>query len=396
MFLNLTIRSYFLTKRLLLNINKFENVCLDFKFQTTTLTQLEISYLKKDSMGIWLNLIQFLSFFAVLPCYIYFYKYYSIINESNFDLYIKNKFIFKIYFMIWINPRHYNDYQKKLITNCDSIAQADYLILTVDLYFRGLGYNRYNWNSSFKNLVFSKKIIALSEEDVKINYDSFNPKYSKHILAYVGANDVSSLKSFYNTTKVFTHLVYGMYIESHKTSYDEFVKRDFYIQSAISNINYMVNSNRAQYLAKCMSFFGKNKVANYGRLYHNQDFPNNNWLNNLPPTAYFGFAMENSIADYRITEKLFFSYRNDVIPIYRGSIKNKEYLEEYGVNTKAFIDASNMSPDELVNYLNDLISEEGKKKMYDIYIQPLIPNKTFFDEKLKKSYGKIFDQIIKM
>ena len=144
-----------------------------------------------------------------------------------------------------------------------------------------------------------------------------------------------------------------------------------------------------------MDFFGSKKIANYGRLFHNQNYPSNGQFNQLPSNAFFGFAMENSIADYWITEKLFFMYRNDVVPIYRGSVKNREILKSYGVNTKAFIDASNMTINELTQYLNELINEKGKKKLYEIYKQPLIPDRAFFNQKIRDNYKRIIDELEK-
>lgn len=103
--------------------------------------------------------------------------------------------------------------------------------------------------------------------------------------------------------------------------------------------------------------------------------------------------MENSINDYWITEKLFLTYKNDVIPIYRGSVKNREILKSYGVNLNAFVDASNMSVPELVKYLNKLIKERGKKKLYEIYSQPLIPDKRFFDQQIRNNMQNILDYL---
>lgn len=317
------------------------------------------------------------------------FKMEQIYIQTNKDIILlfnfsKNR---KIFFMYLPRFKPLFDYQKKLIQNCESISQADYVIMDINSYFRNNGYIEYKWNSSFLNLVLSKKIIAMSEEDVNINFGSFNFKFWQNITAFIGGNDERSQKSFFRSSKVFTHLIFGQYVENHNSSYYQFIKRPFYIQTAISNSKFMVNSKRTEYLRKCMDFFGNDKIANYGLLFRNQNYVNNSWLSRLPPSSYFGFSIENSIADYRIAEKLFMTYRNDVIPIYRGSVKNINFMKKYGINTKSFIDASNMNVTLLINHLNDLIND--KKKMFEIYRQPLIPNKTFFDQKIKEFYNKL-------
>lgn len=105
--------------------------------------------------------------------------------------------------------------------------------------------------------------------------------------------------------------------------------------------------------------------------------------------------MENSIADFWITEKVFTIFRNDAIPIYRGSMKNRQVLIDHGVNVKAFIDASNMTSDELISCLDSLNNEKGKMKLDDMYLQPLIPDKVFFDEHLRNNFQQILDNLEK-
>ena len=297
----------------------------------------------------------------------------------------------KIYFMFLPYFDPILGYQRSMLQNCDTINESKYLIMGVNSYFRGKGYLSLNWNTSFRDLIFSKKIILMSEEDVRINHGSFNFNFAKHIHYVIGPNSKNDLEKFFHISNVFTHSIFLQYFENHRTSYSEFIKRKYYIQTAISNMRYCVNSNRIKYLKACMNFFGKNKVANYGSIFKNQYIKNDTYHKQLPPNAYFGFAMENSIADYWITEKLFLTYRNDVIPIYRGSVKNKEILKSYGINVNAFIDASNMSVHELVKYLNKLIKERGKKKMYEIYSQPLIPDKGFFDQQIRNNLQNILD-----
>lgn len=301
----------------------------------------------------------------------------------------------KIYFMYlpYYNPLF--DYQRDLLQNCDSIEEADYLVMGSNSYFKGQGYLTLNWTQSYTDLIFSKKIIMMCEEDITINVESFNFSYIDKITAIIGCNEEEDLKKFFKKTNVFSHLIFEIYFENHNSSYEKFINRPFYIQSAISNINYFVNSDRVNYLKVCMDFFGSEKVANYGRLFHNKNYSSNGQFNQLPSDAYFGFSMENSIADYWITEKLFFMYRNDVVPIYRGSKKNKKILKSYGVNTKAFIDASDMSAKKLARYLNKLIKEKGKKRLYEIYKEPLIPDKKFFDQKIQNNFKKLLDRLEK-
>lgn len=316
---------------------------------------------------------------TIIPSSIYFYCI-----DSNYKL-LKPK----IYFMYLPYFKPLFDYQKQLLQNCDSIEEADYLVMGGNSYFRGKGYFSLKWNETFTKLVFSKKIIMIAEEDITINKRSFNFTFIDKITAVIGCNEVSDLKNFFKIPNVFSHLIFGMYTENHQTSYSNYVNRRFYIQSAISNIYYCVNSNRRRYLRACMDSFGSKKVANYGALYHNQNYPSNSMFKKLPSNSYFGFAMENSIADFWITEKLFFTYRNDAVPIYRGGQKNSEILKSFGINTKAFIDASNMSVDELVKCLKKLI--KGKKKLYEIYKQPLIPDRKLFDQKIIDNFRKILD-----
>lgn len=299
----------------------------------------------------------------------------------------------KIYFMYLPYFDPLLGYQRSLLQNCDRINESKYLIMGINSYFRDNGYLSLKWDITYRDLIFSKKIIMMSEEDIKINFKSFNFAFSNHIQTVIGPNSKKDLEVFFNTPYVFTHLIFFQYIENHKTSYSEFIKRKFYIQTAISNIYYCVNSNRVEYLKACMKFFGKKKIANFGSLFKNQFIKKDKLIDPLPPKAYFGFAMENSINDYWITEKLFLTYKNDVIPIYRGSVKNREILKSYGVNLNAFVDASNMSVPELVKYLNKLIKERGKKKLYEIYSQPLIPDKRFFDQQIRKNMQNILDYL---
>lgn len=343
----------------------------------------------------------FICLVVILPFFFIFAEYQDIFYDLKFiptDPYYETSLQLiksKIYFMYLPYYKPLFDYQKSLIQNCDSIEEADYLVMGINSYFKDQGYKKLNWSRSFTDLVFSKKIIMLSEEDVTINKPAFNFSYHDKITAVIGPNEEKDLQEYFNTTNVFSHLIFELYFNNHKAPYKKFIKRNFFIQTAISNINYFVNSGRNEYLKACMNFFGSEKIANYGRLFHNRNYSSNGQFNRLPSDAFFGFSMENSIADYWITEKVFFMYRNDVIPIYRGSVKNREILKNYGVNTNAFVDASNMTSDELVSYLNKLITEKGKKKLYDIYRQPLIPDRAFFNQQIRDNYKKVIDYLEK-
>ncbi|KAK8853615.1 hypothetical protein M9Y10_017176 [Tritrichomonas musculus] len=330
--------------------------------------------------------------------FIYFFLLLFEINQFKHNEVSLINFAFllrpKIFFMFLPQSAPLFEYQKNLIENCNDISKAEYIVMNLGNYFRGKNCLASKWNSSFQNLIFNKKILGILNEDMSLqNKGSLIFKLMNNISCYIGINDKKVLQSIFKNSHVFSHIVHASFIKKHNSTYDQFRKRPFYIQTAISNENFNVNSNRLKYLKACMDFFGSTKIANYGRVFHNQNFINNTWLKKLPPSAFFGFAMENSLADFRITEKLFFTYRNDVIPIYRGSVKNVNIMKSYGINTKAFIDASNMSVNDLLNILNDLIYENGKIRMYEIYKQPLIPNKTFFDEKIKNLFNRVIYEI---
>ena len=299
---------------------------------------------------------------------------------------------YKIFFMYGMVYDPLFSYQKHLFQNCNSIQEADYLLMNINNFFAGNGYLSYKWGKNYTGLVFSKPIIMMYEENILL-CKWFNFNFKDKMKAVIANNDIDVIRNYFKTNNSFIHLMFLLYAENHKSSFEQFINRSFYFQSEIRNINIYGNSKRAIYLKECMNYFGENKTANYGKLYHNQDLIGNKWLGRLPPSSYFGFAIENSIADYWITEKLFFTYRNDVIPIYRGSVKNAKILESYGVNPRAFVDASNMTEKELVKYLDYLINKDGGQEMYKIYKEPLIPNKEYFDSKIISNFQNILKKI---
>lgn len=104
----------------------------------------------------------------------------------------------------------------------------------------------------------------IGEEDITIFSSSFNKtSFQKHVKYVIGSNDKLSLEHFLNTPYDLTHLSFAFYVKNHKTSYNEFINRPYYIQTAISNVNFFVNSNRVHYLLKCMEHFGPSKIANF-------------------------------------------------------------------------------------------------------------------------------------
>lgn len=284
------------------------------------------------------------------------------------------------------------EYQQQLLQNCNSIQEADYLAVNIHHHFYKKGFLAFHWNKTYTDLFFSKPIIMMYDENLLLS-DIFNFHFKKYMKAVVANNDLHVIRNYFKFDRCFIHLMFLTYVNDHNSTFQQFINRKFYIQTAIRNIRIYGNSKRKKYLRACINHFGSNKIANYGKLFHNQKLKGNQWLGKLPPSSYFGFAMENSIANYYISEKLFFSYRNDVIPIYRGSAQNTKILEEYGVNRKAYVDASNMTQSELVAYLDDLIKADNGRKMYEMYKQPLIPNKQKFDSKLVASFQTVIDSI---
>lgn len=161
-------------------------------------------------------------------------------------------------------------YQNRLFEN-SNFEDADYFIMGINSYFRNQGYEKLQWDDEYKRKIFSKKIIMISEEDITIFSSSFNKtSFQKHVKYVIGSNDKLSLEHFLNTPYDFTHLSFAFYVENHKTSYNEFINRPYYIQTAISNVNFFVNSNRVHSLLKCMEHFGPSKIANFGALFFNQ------------------------------------------------------------------------------------------------------------------------------
>ena len=68
----------------------------------------------------------------------------------------------KIYFLFLPYFDPILGYQRSMLQNCDTINESKYLIMGVNSYFRGKGYLSLNWNTSFSDLIFSKKIIMMS------------------------------------------------------------------------------------------------------------------------------------------------------------------------------------------------------------------------------------------
>lgn len=340
--------------------------------------------------------MNFILFFHIFS----FFIFVLILKRQSY-LYLSD-FIFNFYFVpplskkIFFIYRNVCDplfnYQKKLFQNCNSISTADYLLMNINDFFKGKGYLKYKWGKNFTNALFSKPIIMMYEENILL-CKWFNFKFKDKMKAVVAINDLNAIRNYFKTNNTFFHPIFFLYVRNHNSSFEQFMNRSFFIQSAIRNINIYGNSRRKFYLKECMNYFGSQKIANYGILYHNQNLTRNKRLGKLPPSSYFGFAIENSIADYYISEKLFFMYRNDVIPIYRGSVKNSKILEYYGVNPKAYVDASNMTEKQLVRYLDYLIKKDGGREMYKIYKEPLIPSKSFFDRRLYSNFQNIINNI---
>ena len=155
---------------------------------------------------------------------------------------------------------------------------------------------------------------------------------------------------------------------------------------------------RETFFNKCVEKIGIDKCISYGHCYGNYKKTNENCNGGFQGMGLikeyseckFVIAMENSIGDGYVTEKIVNAFYSGAIPIYWGSSNVNELF-----NKNAFINVNDFNDiDECIEYIINLSDDDIKKMLNEkIYCDNDLVN-IFNDEYNKKNENKVLKDYI--
>lgn len=153
---------------------------------------------------------------------------------------------------------------------------------------------------------------------------------------------------------------------------------------------------REEFFNKCVEKYGIDKCISYGSCYGNfkdTNFKCNGCFQGLGliknySNCKFVIAMENSIGDGYVTEKIVNAFYSGAIPIYWGSPNINELF-----NKKAFININNFNDiDECIDYIYNLSDDDINNMLNEnIYNDNDLIN-IFNDEYNKNNHNKVLEE----
>jgi len=238
--------------------------------------------------------------------------------------------------------------------------------------FYGMSKKEYDSFIDFFKLIFNDKIIQINNKDSDILCESvFGNEsivnYKKYKFSFLISFENRLINKIY--LDKFTCILSGFTELNNMVSLPYFYWRLFETNiHSFQSIKEIPNKNISCVISNSKSIRNNiliklhNKIhIDFGGLFMNNipkidGFHMNDNLIEFYKQYKFGIAFENSIGEYYITEKIFNMFRAGIIPIYFGTTKINEYI-----NQKRFIQIMNDSDDEInrvVNIINNMTDEQ--------------------------------------